>query len=245
MDYILVDQYSAPENLDWLSEKPLMMADSWVCFDGFRDIPITEERPVEKNGFITFGTLNNPYKYTPKCIAAWSAVMREVEDSQFLLVRPEADSTILRSMLQKEFGKNGIGPERINFFNNYHRPEPHFHYYNLIDMSLDTFPLTGGTTTCDAMWMGCPVISLIGPGMHQRISYALLEHAGCGELACRSFEEYLGRAVMLANDVTSLREYRRNLRPALLNSPLCQGERFARNFEAAISGAYEDYLKAQ
>lgn len=245
MDYILVDPYFSPEREDWLIEKPLKMPEAWVCFDSFKDVAIQDTLAVERNGFVTFGTLNNPYKFTRDCIAAWSAVMREVEGSQFLLVRPEADSAILRGMLQKEFAANGIAPERVNFFNNYTRPEPHLSYYNVIDISLDTFPMTGGTTTCDAIWMGCPVISLVGPSLHQRISYSLLENAGCGELACHSFEEYLGKAVLLANDIQSLKEYRTNMRPALLNSPLCQGERFARNFEATIEGAFEDWLKTR
>ena len=109
----------------------------------------------------------------------------------------------------------------------------------MIDISLDTFPQTGGTTTCDAIWMGVPVISLVGPSLHQRVSYSLLENAGCGELACFSLEEYMGKAVMLGNDLTSLREYRHNMRPALLNSPLCQGERFTDNFQKVVFDAFE------
>ncbi|MEX2453337.1 MAG: tetratricopeptide repeat protein [Rhodospirillaceae bacterium] len=244
MDRILVDPYFAPENDDWLIEKPLRMPEAWVCFDSLREVAIAEKTPVERNGFITFGTLNNTYKFTRDCIAAWSVVMKEVENSQFLLVRPEADSVILQNMLRSAFAANGVDPERINFFNNFNRPESHLNYYNLIDISLDTFPMTGGTTTCDAIWMGCPVISLVGPSLHQRVSYSLLENAGCGELACFSFEEYLEKAVMLANDVESLREYRQKLRPALLNSPLCQGERFARNFETVVTGAYAEYEKS-
>jgi protein O-GlcNAc transferase len=245
MDYILVDPYYAPERSDWISEKPLMMPDAWVCFDSFREVPIAETLPVERQGFITFGSMNNTYKFTRDCVAAWAAIMREVENSEFLLVRPEADSIILRNMLRKEFASNGVDPERIKFFNNFTRPESHLSYYNLIDISLDPFPMTGGTTTCDAIWMGCPVISLVGPSLHQRVSYSLLENAGCGELACHSIEEYLGKAVMLANDVDSLREYRSRMRPALRNSPLCDGEKFARNFEMVVSGALEEWRKTR
>ncbi|CAN0502888.1 unnamed protein product, partial [Laminaria digitata] len=152
---------------------------------------------------------------------------------------PEADSSILQHNLREHFARCGVEPDRIQFLNNRKFGRSHLAYYNMIDISLDSFPQTGGTTTCDAIWMGVPVISLVGPSMHQRVSYSLLENAGCGELACFSLEEYMQKAVMLGNDITSLREYRHNMRPALLNSPLCQGERFTENFQKVIVEAYE------
>ncbi|MFT7569613.1 MAG: protein O-GlcNAc transferase [Paracoccaceae bacterium] len=239
MDHILVDKYVAPEDTGWLAEEPLYMPESWLCVDSFPGEAISEQLPVETSGKLTFGTLNNTYKFTRESIAVWATIMNEFEDSEFLLVRPEADSLILQNNLREHFARCGVAPERIRFINNRRSSESHFWYYNLIDISLDTFPQTGGTTTCDALWMGVPVISLVGPSMHQRVSYSMLENAGCGELACFSLEEYMGKAVMLGNDIASLREYRHNLRPALLNSPLCQGERFAQNFQNAVVGAYE------
>lgn len=239
MDHILVDSYFAPENTDWLAEEPLLMPESWVSFDSFLDVEIADKLPVEQNGKLTFGTLNAPYKFTPETIAVWATIMKEFDDSQFLLVRPEADSTILQHNLRDHFSRYGVAPERVQFLNNRKYGNSHLAYYNMIDISLDSFPQTGGTTTCDAIWMGVPVISLVGPSMHQRVSYSLLENAGCGELACFSLEEYLQKAVMLGNDITSLREYRHNMRPALLESPLCQGQRFTDNFQKIIVGAYE------
>lgn len=239
MDHILVDPYVAPEETGWLAEEPLFMPESWLCVDSFPGEPITDQLPVERNGKLTFGTLNATYKFTREAITVWATIMKEFEDSEFLIVRPEADSLILQNNLCEHFARCGVAPERIKFINNKRTIQSHFWYYNMIDISLDTFPQTGGTTTCDALWMGVPVISLVGPSMHQRVSYSMLENAGCGELACFSLEEYMGKAVMLGSDIASLREYRHNLRPALLESPLCQGERFAENFQNAVIGAYE------
>jgi len=239
IDHLLVDSYVAPEDNAWLAEEPLCMPETWLCVDSFPGEPIADQLPVERNGKLTFGTLNNTYKFTRDTIAVWATIMKEFEDSEFLLVRPEADSVVLQNNLREHFARCGVAPERIKFINNKRTIQSHFWYYNLIDISLDTFPQTGGTTTCDALWMGVPVISLVGPSMHQRVSYSMLENAGCGELACFSLEEYMGKAVMLGNDIASLREYRQNLRLALLNSPLCQGERFAENFQKAVIGAYE------
>lgn len=234
MDYIMLDPYYRPDNPDWLVEDQLQMPEAWVCFDSFEDVDIEEGLPFERDGRFTFGTLNNPYKFTRENITVWSEVMRQVPDSRFLLVRPEADTVPLQHNLRQEFSRNGIDPERVEFFNNRRGGYSHLHFYNYIDISLDTFPLTGGTTTCDAMWMGVPVISIVGPALHQRISYSLLENAGCGELACESVTEFVEKAVALANDHTSLREYRYGMRPALLKSPLCDGERFTRNFEGLM-----------
>mgnify|MGYP003639473861 FL=1 len=239
VDHILVDKYFAPENTDWLAEDPLYMPEAWVCFDSFEDVAITDTLPVERSGKLTFGSLNATYKFTRESITVWATIMKEFEDSEFLLVRPEADSMVLQHNLREHFARCGVAPERIKFINNHRSLEPHLYYYNMIDISLDTFPQTGGTTTCDAIWMGVPVISLVGPSLHQRVSYSLLENAGCGELACFSLEEYMGKAVMLGNDLTSLREYRHNMRPALLNSPLCQGERFTDNFQKVVFDAFE------
>lgn len=239
IDHILVDNYFAPENDEWLAETPLKMPESWVAFDSMVEVDIADKLPVELNGKLTFGTLNAPYKFTRDTIAVWATIMREFEDSQFLLVRPEAESMILQNNLREHFARCGVEPDRIQFLNNRRYGNSHLAYYNMIDISLDSFPQTGGTTTCDAIWMGVPVISLVGPSMHQRVSYSLLENAGCGELACFSLEEYMQKAVMLGNDIASLREYRHNMRPALLNSPLCQGERFTNNFQKVIVEAYE------
>ncbi len=241
VDYILLDQYYQPEISSSLSEKPLLMPESWICFDAFEQHPISERLPVERHGVITFGTMNNTYKFTRDVVATWSAVMRRVPNSRFFIVRPHVGSPTLCSNLSREFGRHGIGPERLFFIDNQRSGLPHFEFYDEIDITLDTFPLTGGTTTCDSIWMGAPCITLVGPALHQRLSYALLNHAGAGELCARTRAEFVDLAVALANDLTSLREYRRGFRPALLASPLCQGERFTRNFESTVERAVADH----
>ena len=91
-------------------------------------------------------------------------------------------------------------------------------------------PVTGGTTTCDAMWMGVPVVTLVGPSYHQRISHALLSHIGLHELSTTSLDEFVQRSVDLAGDVDSLRFLRENLRTILRESYLCDGPRYAAHF---------------
>lgn len=230
LDYFLLDEKVAPVDRSLMIEKPLMMPESWTTFDGYPDMPITGTLPVEVNGYVTFGTLNAPYKLTPAAIAAWSRVLEAVPGSQFLIVRGECGSRVLCGNIASEFRRNGISTDRIGFFDNREKRVDHLDCYNMIDVTLDTFPVTGGTTTCDAMWMGVPVVTLVGPSYHQRISYALLSHVGLEELCAYNVDEYVQRAVELAGDLDSLRFLRHNLRTVLRESYLCDGPRFARHF---------------
>lgn len=230
MDYIMVDDDLTPENADWLVEKPLPIPGSWVCYDPFEIVPVTAAPPMTRNGFVTFGTLNNPYKFTRDAVALWSRVLHAVPGSRFLLVRKECESVLLRRNLTAEFARNGIDAGRLRFVSNQDAQISHFAYYDEIDLSLDSFPLTGGTTTADALWMGVPVITLVGPSLHQRISYAILRKAGLDDLCTRTPADFVARAVALAGDEPRLRELRAGLRSRLQDSPLGCGTDFARRF---------------
>src|SRR5690606_18050031 len=118
VDYILTDDRARPTNPDWLSEEPLTMPESWVCFGSLSPVPISETLPFERNGCITFGTMNKPYKYTRKTVALWSEVMQRVPGSRFLVVRPEVGSMVLVENLTKEFERNGIERTRLYFVDN-------------------------------------------------------------------------------------------------------------------------------
>ncbi|MCH7542790.1 MAG: hypothetical protein IIB65_04055, partial [Proteobacteria bacterium] len=126
------------------------------------EVEIEEGLAADRYGAITFGTLNNPYKFTEEMIALWARVMKEVPDSRFLVVRPEASSSGFCKNFADEFARHGVSADRLVLFDNRQEEKSHLGYYNDIDISLDTFPLTGGTTTCEAIWMGVPVITLVG-----------------------------------------------------------------------------------
>jgi predicted O-linked N-acetylglucosamine transferase (SPINDLY family) len=239
IDYMLLDRYLEPATADLLVEKPLVMPGSWVCFNDMGQCDVDPVPPCEKTGFVTFGTLNNPYKFTREAIAAWAAVMREVPGSRFMMVRWYDNSTMRCHHLVEEFKKHGIDGERVTFMVN--EPGRHLPCYNEIDMSLDTFPLTGGTTTCDALWMGVPVVSLRGPSYHQRISHSILNHAGLGDLSCETTEEFVRTAVALANDVGRRRELRANLRARLLDSDMFRRDRFVPAFQDTMMGLVETH----
>lgn len=230
LDYFLLDKYVAPTDRSLMIEKPLLMPECWTTFGGLPEVPITETLPVEENGYITFGTLNSPYKLSQGTIAAWARVMQQVPNSRMMIVRGDVRSRVLCANIANEFAKHGINSERLGFFDNRSQNVQHLDCYNFIDITMDTFPVTGGTTTSDAIWMGVPVVTLVGPSHHQRISYGLLSHVGLQELCTDNLDDYVQRAVDLAGDVESLRFLRQNLREVMRQSYLCDGPRFAANF---------------
>jgi predicted O-linked N-acetylglucosamine transferase (SPINDLY family) len=231
IDYVILDRFVAPRDETTLVEEALIMPDAWVCFGKFADTPIDPTLPMDRNGVVTFGTLNNPYKFNRNNIALWSRVMREVPNSRFLIVRPEIQSVSLVANIAKEFAKHGISSDRIYLRSNRLEKRDHLSYYNEIDISLDSFPLTGGTTTCEATWMGVPVVTYVGDAFHQRISYSALMQCGLEELCTFSHDDFVARAVKLAGEREKLAAWRTGLRDIMLASPLCDEQRFLFQFQ--------------
>ena len=239
MDYLLVDKYLAPENTSSISEKLLVTAGSTVCFAGIDEVPITDTIPEVKRGYITFGSLNNSYKITRETIKRWSSVLGHLPMSKFLFVRREFQSYYLRKNILEEFAKNGIENERIFFYNNRLENRHYLDCYNEIDITLDTYPVTGGTTTTDALWMGVPVIALEGPHIHQRVCSAILNHAGHTEWIARTNTEFQNKAIALAKNQEIRIQLRRTLREEIKNSSLCDPKNFAQNFTKTVAEMLE------
>lgn len=230
IDYILTDPFIRPADPRLLIEKPFEMPESWVTLGrlGFNDsVPIEEGLPEERRGALTFGTMNNPYKYTPKCLDAWAAVLRGVPGSRFLFVRPEGAAPSFAANARAAFAARDVDPERIEFVGVRGKHLPH---YNSIDIALDSFPHVGGTTTCETLWMGVPTITLVGPGFPERLSYSNLSNAGLGELCAFGVEEYVAKAAALAGDRARRRVLRRELRGMIRARPLGDTQRFVDAF---------------
>ncbi len=236
IDRMLVDPYLRPAFPNLMLEKPFELKHSWVCFErpGFGDLPdIADRAPEERNGFVTFGTMNNPYKYNPVLLRTWAEIMRAVPNSRLLFVRPEGGTPSFRRNLCKFFEAEGVEPRRILFIPVRGR---HMLHYNDIDISLDTFPQTGGTTTCETLFMGVPVVSLAGSAFYERISYSNLMNSGLSELVAYSRETYIKIAVRLARDLPWRLKFRRSAREQIASHPLGQPDVFAKDFaQAAIA----------
>jgi predicted O-linked N-acetylglucosamine transferase (SPINDLY family) len=233
--HFLVDRFNAPTRDGLLVEKPLVMDGSWVCFENLTQTTIGES-PFKRNGHITFGTLNNTYKVSQKQIALWARIMAAVPGSRFLMARAEVRSLVFCRNMLVEFSKYGIGEERLTLIGQDVRAASHFDFYNQFDISLDTYPVVGGVTTMDSLWMGVPVVAMYGGAFHQRIGHSILNHCGLGEFSVPTPEAFVETTCRLAADTDRLVELRAELRPQVEASPLLDAPGFAKRFGAAIAG---------
>jgi predicted O-linked N-acetylglucosamine transferase (SPINDLY family) len=229
IDYILVDPFLKPSDERLLIEKPFDMPHTWVTVGPhtFQHIPILPSLPEQRRGHLTFGTANNPYKYTRACIDTWAQVLRAVPGSHFLFLRPEASSPVFQANARNLFAQRDVDPSRLDFIG---VRGTHLQHYNEIDIALDTLPHVGGTTTCESLWMGVPTISLVGAGFPERLSYSNLNNAGVGDLATFSTQAYVDKAAELASDPARRLHLRSHLRPMMLSHPLGQSTRFVQDF---------------
>lgn len=234
LNYAMVDRFTQPENHKTYVEELLIMPNCYLCYAlGISAEPDVDPVPAfERNKMISFGTFNNPLKYTPECIYLWANVLLQVPDSRFVFVRPEAHSLLLQQNLTNEFMKYGIDQSRIAFIRN--AGGSHLPYYGELDISLDVVPLTGGTTTCESMSMGVPVVTRYGPFTHQRLSRTFISNAGLPELCADNDESFVEIAANLAADTGLLKQLHLNLRGIMGSSALCNEQAFARDFEEAM-----------
>jgi predicted O-linked N-acetylglucosamine transferase (SPINDLY family) len=231
IDYIVVDPHILPTDPRLLVEQPLIMPESWVAVGrpGFPEIAIDETLPEDRRGAITFGTANNPYKFTRECLDAWARVMARVDNARFLFLRPEAATEGFRRNARTIFAERNVDPSRIDFVG---VRGTHMAHYNSIDIALDSFPHVGGTTTCEALWMGVPTVTLAGPGFPERLAHSNLVNAGLTDLSAGDPERFVDLSVALASDKPRRAALRRDLRTMIRSNPLGQQHRFVREFYA-------------
>ena len=231
MDYRLSDPFlDLPDGDDsFYSEERVRLPETFWCYQPTGMEPERNFPPVLEKGFVTFGCLNNFCKVTEPTLASWGRILLGVAQSRLVIHAPEGSP---RQRLLKAMEKSGIEAQRIEFVGKLPMAE-YFGLYHGIDIALDPFPYGGGTTTCDALWMGVPVVSLAGQTAVGRGGLSLLSNIGLPELVGHSEDEYVRIAVNLAGDLPRLAELRATLRQRMQASPLMDAPRFARNMEAA------------
>ncbi len=241
MDYIVTDPYlDGPENARYFTERQLRLPESWITFDSLHEQQIDPVIPYDRNGHVTFGTLNNIYKLNREVVAVWSRILHAAEGSRLVINSPHADFEAARESILAEFARHGIARGRIDIIWEKHPGGSHLRYYNDIDIALDPFPLTGGTTTIDAVWMGVPVVTRVGGIVPERLSYSILSNVGLdlGDLVAFTTEEYVAKALALAANPRRIRDLRRLMPQALKRSILCDPVRLTRHLEAAYVEAW-------
>lgn len=239
MDYLISDKVETPLGADELyTEKLIRLPNDYICFDAPSYTPPLNDLPAERNGYVTFGCFNNAAKINDILLERWAGILNAVPKSQLFLKSHGYSSKEFCERIHDFFARLGIEKNRIRL----EGPAPHrelLDCYNDVDIALDPWPYSGGLTTCEALLMGVPVITLPGPTFAGRHSATHLVNAGLPELVADDWDRYHQLAVSLANDLDNLATIRQNLRFILLQSPLCDAERFGRGFSNAMRAIWQ------
>jgi protein O-GlcNAc transferase len=226
------DRTHGPSRMDEsiYSEKTVRLPDSFWCYGPLEDeeIPVNPLPALEK-GHVTFGCLNNFCKVNEGVLALWARVLQQVAGSRLLLLAKQGGH---RRRSVDRLAREGIDPERVEFVS-YLPRRRYLELYHRIDIGLDTFPYNGHTTSLDSLWMGVPVVTLVGKTAVSRAGWCQLSNLGLCELAATTAEQFVRIAVDLSEDLPRLSALRGTLRQRMEHSPLMDGPRFARNIEAA------------
>lgn len=231
MDYRLTDPHLDPPDADArvYSEATIRLPETFWCYDPLtRDEGVTA-LPAKQAGHVVFGCLNNFFKVNEGVVALWARVMREVEGSRLTMLAPRGDA---RDRALGWFETHGVASDRVGFVD--YRPRSEYlATYRSIDVCLDTVPYGGHTTSLDALWMGVPVVTLVGPTVVGRAGLSQATNLGLPELVARTPDEYVRIAVDLGRDLERLAKLRAGLRSRMERSPLMDAQRFARAIEQA------------
>jgi predicted O-linked N-acetylglucosamine transferase (SPINDLY family) len=232
IDYRLTDRFLDPpgEGLSHYRERSIRLPGCYWCYCA---PALTSERLPRSDrvsGPPTFGCLNNFAKVTGAALALWMQLLRRVPESRLLLY---ARAARYGDRVREALRQAGVPAARVAFVGR--QPfEDYLETYRGIDVALDPFPFAGGTTTCDALWMGVPVVSLAGRTAVSRAGSSLLSNVGLGHLVARSEEQYVDLAAGLMRDGGTLAALRRDLRARLQSSPVMNATAFTRGLEAAF-----------
>ncbi|HEY1505651.1 MAG TPA: tetratricopeptide repeat protein [Stellaceae bacterium] len=243
IDWRITDAHADPPGQEaYHSEKLLRLPDSFLCYHFYgASIPPLTPPPALARDTITFGSFNNPLKLSPPAIAAWARILGAVPRSRLMMKSLLFAEPLCRRNFLERFAAQGIAAERLALC----APQPdimdHLNSYGEIDIALDPFPYNGTTTTCEAMWMGVPMISLTGDHHAARVGFDLLSQVGLADFAAADVESYVAKAAALASDLPQLTRLRQELRERMQNSPLCDAPRFTRAFEAGLRQIWREW----
>lgn len=241
IDYVISDPWlDGSKNARYFVEKPLRLPESFITV---AELPARGEgfdTPLRKNGYITFGSMNNIYKLSSKQVEIWSRIMHRVPNSRMYFNHPNFKYQCARDNVMATFERHGIPADRILIGYEKHPTGEHIRYYNEMDIALDTMPQTGGTTTVEALWMGVPVVTLVGETHAERISYSVIKNVGIDLDDCISFneKEYIDRAVALARNPERVMQMRLQIPEAMRSGIMGQPARFTAQLESAYIEAW-------
>ena len=220
------------------TEKIIRLKSLRFCYSPPEYAPAVSEAPAKKNEFITFGSFNNLGKITEEVVQTWAAILRQAPDSRLVLKWKSLGDDETREKLFASFVACGVPRDRIEC-RGWSQHLAMLKEYGDIDIALDTFPFSGGLTSCDALYMGVPVLTLPGELPISRQTTSFLHAMGMTEWIAKDREDYIARAVQWAQAAEALSVLRAGIRNRMLSSIVCDGKAYAR----AIEDAFEHLLR--
>lgn len=247
MDYRLTDAISdSPGQTErWHSERLIRLPKTFSCYVAPAESPAVGSLPALANGYVTFGSLNNFRKLSEPTIALWARVLRVLPTARLLLKSQGLGQPQTASRLREQFVRAGVEAERLELLGAGLSKTQHMGLYNRIDLALDPFPYNGTTTTCDALWMGVPVVTLAGKTHVARVGLSLVSHFGFPQWAVATPDAYVAKCRELVSDLPGLARLRLGLREQMRLSPLCDAAQFIGHLETVFRDLWKQWCAQQ
>jgi predicted O-linked N-acetylglucosamine transferase (SPINDLY family)/ADP-heptose:LPS heptosyltransferase len=247
IDYRLTDAVADPPGAaDALhTERLVRLERGFLCYRPPAQAGAVAPPPASRSGHVTFGSFNNFAKLSPRTVALWARLLRELPNARLLLKAPQFKDRGTRERCVAAFAAAGIAAERLDVVPPLATAEEHLALYGRVDVALDPLPYNGTTTTAEALWMGVPVVTLRGDRHASRVGASMLTAIGLEQLVAATPDDYVVIASALARDPGRLEQLRAGLRDRMRTSPLCDGTDFARRVEAAYRAMWRDWCETQ
>ncbi|MHC4582476.1 MAG: O-linked N-acetylglucosamine transferase family protein, partial [Planctomycetota bacterium] len=248
VDYRLTDSIlDSPESQEFYVEESVYLPGGLLCYKPPDSAPPVGPLAAARNGYVTFASFNNSCKINDNTMALWAQILRENENSRLLMKFRGGHDRSVKDYYLNRFGQLGIGRDRVETCG-WKSSAEHLELYNRVDIALDTYPYTGCLTTLEAMWMGVPVITLVGDRSAYFLSRAgasMLTRIGLESLAVWSPAEYVAMASALSHDLNALAAMRSSMRQRIATSTLCDAKAYARAVEAAYRKMWHRWCENQ
>ena len=232
VDFILADKNTVKDEEKYYGSKVYKLPKIWNSHCGFAHKRYFNELPIKKNGYFTFGSLNNFMKLNDKVLDVWVKILKKIKNSKIIL---KSSLYVCEDVIKKRFQKEGLldcleilkKTKRNDFFS-------HINIYDKIDLCLDTFPYNGVTTTIEALWKNVPVITKAGYNFNSRCGESIIKNADIGNFIAINDKDYIEKAVYYASNINELNQVRKKLFDQIQKSPLFDTKQFTNDFCIAL-----------
>ncbi|MFP4087844.1 MAG: tetratricopeptide repeat protein, partial [Desulfobacteraceae bacterium] len=247
IDYRITDAVADPpgESEAWHTERLLRLPNGFLCYEAPEEASPVASPPMIRNGHVTFGSFNTLPKLNSQVIETWATLLRSVPTARLVVKCRQLGDADTCQRMRDQFASLGVPAHRIRLMPKVEGTKGHLAMYHEVDIGLDPFPYNGTTTTCEALWMGVPVVTLRGDRHSGRVGASILSGLGLKELIAEDQADYVERAALLASDREHLTHLCRTLRERMMASPLCDGWGFSRSFAGVLSKIWIDWCRDQ